>query len=183
SARPLACRRGSRRSTGNASPRSDGMAGLSARRRSGRDHRKRRERAMPNVSVYFAGVVAVGPARPRVAGPRWSRNGPFYAVFPPSTRRRVTNDAPSTADFIPFHIPALITKVKKTSGRNPDQTNGQLSAWFPFRERLIFNITPNDESVLTYEHTEKTPLPDYDVDLIADFRDFWPAVSIMPPDA
>ncbi|HXH41462.1 MAG TPA: hypothetical protein VNN08_22735 [Thermoanaerobaculia bacterium] len=138
---------------------------------------------MPNVSVHFAGVVAVGPARPRVVGPQWSRNGPFYAVFPPSTRRKVANDDPSTSDFIPFHIPALITKVKNTSGRHPDQTSAQLSAWFPFRERLVFNITPNDESVLTYEHTDMSPLRDHDVDLIADFRDFWPAVAMMPADA
>lgn len=137
---------------------------------------------MANVTVRFAGVAAVGPARPRVpSSDQWQRSGPFYAVFPPSTRRKSVNNGPKIKPYVPFHMPLLATKLNPTAdSRQPDEVSHGFDLWYPFRERLVFEPAPDADWKLQYQHEDVTPLPDGDVDLLADFRDIWPQVSAMP---
>jgi hypothetical protein len=152
---------------------------------------------MSDVTVIFAGVLLLGPGRPK--NEPYERPGPFYAISPPCTRRRTARTPDSdTYGYIPFHLPAIVTSAKPAEGsRPPDDclTSGAPSPlhdegcstasppgstkhyiWYPFRERLEFVIDGNPSGTIKYEHSNGP----YDVDLVSDMRRVWPEVSSMP---
>jgi hypothetical protein len=139
-----------------------------------------KEVEMSEVTVVFAGVLLLGPPRPK--NPPYERPGPFYAVSPPCTRRRtVFPKQQGVYGYIPFHLPAIVTTAKPASdGRPPDHTltqaQDEYSIWYPFRERLEFVIDGDPSGTIEYEHSD----PDADVDLLSDMREIWPEVSVMP---
>jgi hypothetical protein len=140
---------------------------------------------MSRVRVSFAGVAALGPGCP--GDPPYERDGPFYAIFPASTRRKTVRE--DALRYIPFHLPVIITDTAPASDSRPSDDEvdkrggGKIHVWYPLGERLIFVIDGGAAGNLTYEHVDADTLPDGDVNLLADMRLVWREVSIMPPNA
>ncbi|MEO6260720.1 MAG: hypothetical protein ABIP63_10230 [Thermoanaerobaculia bacterium] len=140
---------------------------------------------MSTVRVQFSGVVALGPGRPKDEKTPYEQKGPFHAIFPGSSRRACSHEDARVVGYIPVHWPVIMTDaVPETAGRACDDEEGTLRVWYPMRERLIFEIDGKSKPrTLTYQHTDVKPLPDGDVDLLADMRDIWKAKSKVPSKA
>lgn len=144
------------------------------------------------VRVFFAGVITVGPARPKTGKPPYRRKGPFFAICAGSSRRKAAYAPPGgrPSSYIPFHLPAIVMSAPIAPGsRPPDEpgTKTSPSIWYPFRERLVFEIDKSSKPTeVTYEHEDppKGERPkDGDFDLIADVREIWPEKSMTPEKA
>ena len=138
---------------------------------------------MSTVSVQFSGVVALGPGRPKNKKAPYAQKGPFHAIFPGSSRRSCAQeDNNRVVGYIPVHWPVIMTKAEPDpKSRACDDQEGKLRVWYPMRERLIFEIDGKSKpQTLTYHHTEGKPLPDGDIDLLADMRRIWKDKSTVP---
>ncbi len=141
---------------------------------------------MSSVSVQFSGVVALGPGRPKNKKKLYAQEGPFHAIFPGSSRRSCAQeDNKQVVGYIPVHWPVIMTRAEPDPKSRPcDDQEGTLRVWYPMRERLIFEIDGKSKpQTLTYQHTKVEPLPDGDVDLLADMRRIWDDKSKVPTDA